>query len=166
MLDRCSRRVLALATWACSACGITGPSLPANAVRFNPPAVFAKWWALTEQCSGKSRPLESLTWYTAPVVTVGREQFAGYYDRDNNRIVLEAAWVPYGDLVRHEGRGGEDKFQRVYLFQLRLESLEGVNREAGGRNLQFRARRDGLLEVIPEETVDVVDDLHCFKCFK
>ena len=102
MLDRCSRRVLALATWACSACGITGPSLPANAVRFNPPAVFAKWWALTEQCSGKSRPLESLTWYTAPVVTVGRERYAGYYDPASNRIVLQANWVPYGDLVRHE----------------------------------------------------------------
>ena len=48
----------------------------------------------------------------------------------------------------------------VDLLQLRLQRLKGVDREAGGRDLQLGAGLERLLEVVAEQVVDVVDDFH------
>ena len=54
----------------------------------------------------------------------------------------------------------EDELQRLDLLQLRLQRLERVDREARGGDLAAWIRADRLLEVVAEQAVDVVDDLH------
>ncbi len=45
------------------ACAVSDSGLPAGAERFEPPAVYAKWWALTEQCSRRSGDVRDVSWY-------------------------------------------------------------------------------------------------------
>lgn len=82
---------------------ITAP-LPPNAERFAPPAIYTRWWAMTEACSGHSGDLAALRWYRAPgfVLTVNEQDAAGYYNFSENRIVLAEAYLDDGAAVRHE----------------------------------------------------------------
>lgn len=48
------------------ACEIATAPLPHGAERFDPPAVYAQWWSLTEQCSGIIRVRRSLAAAMAP----------------------------------------------------------------------------------------------------
>src|SRR5687767_13898568 len=51
---------------ACSS--LVDPDLPVNARQFTPPPVYARWWAMTQACSGLSGDLASVSWYVVPGV--------------------------------------------------------------------------------------------------
>lgn len=78
--------------------------LPANATRFAPPAVYARWWTMTEACSGRSGNLADIHWYRVPVseFMYGGQRAGGYTSRWSNRIVLTQAIIERGEMVRHE----------------------------------------------------------------
>ena len=93
--------MIALGVTACDL--ITAP-LPPNAEPFAPPAVYARWWAMTEACSGRSADLGAVRWYRVPGSRfIFRGQaVAGYWNSSTNRIVLAEDIVEQGDMVRHE----------------------------------------------------------------
>lgn len=81
----------------------TGP-LPSGAEAFEPPRAYARWWALTEACSGTSASYRAVTWYRAPGASIlhqGRE-LAGFWRANGNAIVLADEHVYDGPTVRHE----------------------------------------------------------------
>lgn len=88
-----------------NACETTGPALPAGAESFTPHAVYADWWALTEECSGLRGNLAGVEWYRVP----GAEEFplngtsvSGRWDAYHNRIIIAGPSEFRGDVVRHE----------------------------------------------------------------
>lgn len=100
-------RVLAAAfvgTLGLVSCGLATAPLPPNAEEFAPPAVYARWWAMTEACSGHSGNLAAVRWYHVPgfVLEVNGRDAAGYWSSDGNRIVLMDNLMDDGAGVRHE----------------------------------------------------------------
>jgi hypothetical protein len=82
----------------------TGP-LPGGAVRFDPPAVYARWWALVEACSGRQSDFNSWTWYRVPINAwraAGYQNFAAYTNVLGHRIVMEEGVESEGVIIRHE----------------------------------------------------------------
>ena len=65
-----------------------------------------------------------------------------------------------GDFVGNKGRCGEDEFQRIYLCKLRLEGFIGIDRKARCCDFQFVLRVDGGLQIVTQQRIDIVDDLH------
>jgi hypothetical protein len=106
----------------CFACGLTlallagacrqslEPGLPAGAVPFEPPAVYAIWWTQVESCAGFSGLLSgsysSVRWYQVPGATAffldGPEPIQGRWSADGNTITLAGRLVDDSMLVRHE----------------------------------------------------------------
>src|SRR5712671_6242500 len=89
------------------ACGhLTDPPLPVNAMRFDPPAVYTRWWTMVESCSGFTRAFGNVEWYSAPGVLLSPDgdgdRVDGYWSLASNRIVLVADDTLDGGLVRHE----------------------------------------------------------------
>lgn len=86
------------------ACRSATPPLPSDAVSFSPPAIYTRWWAMTEACSGHTGDLSALRWYRSPssAVFVDGESVNGYWTSDGNRIVLAEESVDNGSDVRHE----------------------------------------------------------------
>lgn len=89
-----------------AACGsLVDPDLPADAQRFAPPAVYARWWAMTEACSDLSGNLSSVSWFVVPgvrTVSLNGKQVDGYWSLGSNRIVIAEAGMLAGAKVRHE----------------------------------------------------------------
>lgn len=90
-------------------CGLTACSfivdpLPRGAERFAPPAVYARWWAMTEACSGRSGSMRAVDWYRVPGSQFmrGDQPAGGYWNRYTNRIVLAEVGIEHGPTVRHE----------------------------------------------------------------
>lgn len=85
---------------------MTDPALPPGATPLTPPPVFARWWAMTEACSGLSRDMSTVAWYVvtgSPTISEGgRSDLAGYYSGASNRIVLADTADLDGSSVRHE----------------------------------------------------------------
>ena len=84
---------------------LTDPALPRAAERFDPPPVYARWWAMTEACSGVTRPLGAVAFYRVPgarTVPTPDGDVAGYWSPQSNRVVLADFVVEDGGLVRHE----------------------------------------------------------------
>lgn len=84
---------------------IVDPELPTAATVFVPPPVYQKWWAMVETCSGVTRPLEDVTWFLVPLVSVfplNNEFVSGYWTQRSNRVVLAGALRLDGSVVRHE----------------------------------------------------------------
>jgi hypothetical protein len=79
-------------------------SFPSAAVEIAPPVPYARWWALTEACSGRSAPFSGVRWFVAPrsAMLLDGEQYSGYWFADGNRIVLESSALHSGEVVRHE----------------------------------------------------------------
>jgi hypothetical protein len=102
-----SRVFLLLAgLWVTGACGsITDPPLPGGARVVPAPELYARWWAMTESCSGITGSLDAVTWYEVPDVSSiplnGREVGA-YWSLASNRIVVAGNAALDGGLVRHE----------------------------------------------------------------
>ena len=87
-----------------AACGlITGP-LPPGAERFAPPAVYARWWSMTEACSAHSGDLSVVQWYRVPGMGFLHEgqEVSGFWASRTNRIVLADEVIEQGPVVRHE----------------------------------------------------------------
>jgi hypothetical protein len=96
-----------LAAAVLAACG--GPTdpaafpLPPGAARFDPPPVYARWWAQVEACSGLRGDLAAYTWYAVPGAVPHRSgPVAGYADPWNRRAVLADRYREDGAGVRHE----------------------------------------------------------------
>lgn len=84
---------------------LVDPDLPSNAEAFAPPAVYARWWAMTEACSGLSGDLASVSWFVVPgvsTVTLDGKSVEGYWSLPGNRIVIAGSGKLAGGLVRHE----------------------------------------------------------------
>jgi hypothetical protein len=83
---------------------ITGPRLPENAIRFDPPAVYAEWWRMTEQCSALGGDLSRVAWYVVPapsVTSADGDEVQGLY-LYGDRIVVSQNSMYSGHVVRHE----------------------------------------------------------------
>jgi hypothetical protein len=97
---------LTLAVVVAGACrGLVDPPLPDGAVRFTPPPVYARWWAMTEACAGRTGRLSSVKWYVVPNAATIESQGQpanGYWSAASNRIVLAGAVQYTGETVRHE----------------------------------------------------------------
>ncbi len=87
-----------------AACSLISAPLPSGAKRFVPPDVYARWWAMTEACSGRSGSLGTVQWYRVPgsQFVHGRQKASGYYSKYANRIVLAEQGKERGPIVRHE----------------------------------------------------------------
>jgi len=101
------RRCLALLALAGIACEtLTDPALPDAATILTPPPVYARWWAMTEACSGLHRDMSAVTWYVATgslSISDGKDDnLAGYYSPASNRIVLADTANLGGSVIRHE----------------------------------------------------------------
>lgn len=89
-------------------CGLVAFSLiarlPPGAEAFAPPTVYARWWAMTEACSGRSADLGAVHWYRVPGSRFmhGGQPTAGYWNKYTNRIVLAVEGIAQGPIVRHE----------------------------------------------------------------
>ena len=100
-------RSVFVALVACISCDyLVDPPLPPDATRFVPPPVYARWWTMVESCSGFSRPLGDVEWYSAQGQLTNpsnsREAVEGYYSLASNRIVLLSRNTIAGGTVRHE----------------------------------------------------------------
>jgi hypothetical protein len=83
----------------------TAPVLPAGAVPLTPPAVYARWWAMTESCSGMTGPLAAISFWHVPGVSSFRrddKNVLGYWTTAGNQIVLAGGAALDGGNVRHE----------------------------------------------------------------
>lgn len=98
------RRATVLMT-ALLAAGCSGGPLPPDAGPMNPvPAVYSRWWGMTESCSGTKGDLAALRWYVVPgaSVTLHGERVAGYWNANDNFVVLPSDLALHGEIVRHE----------------------------------------------------------------
>lgn len=93
-----------LVGYTLAGCNSVTDPLPENAVRFAPPAVYSRWWVMTEACSGYTHDLAEVGWYKVPgpQFTHNGQDVGGYYNLQNNQIVLAEDYVESGELVRHE----------------------------------------------------------------
>lgn len=140
---------------ACSL--ITGP-LPAGADRFAPPAVYARWWAMTEACSGRSGNLGAVAWYRVPGLQFvwDGQWVGGYWNRYGNRIVLAEVGLEQGPTVRHEmlhallQAGGHPRSQFLGACAA-VVRCQGICIEEGGP--WHLPRQDYV--VLPPESLDV-----------
>ncbi len=99
-------------------------------VAFAPPAVYARWWALTESCSGLAGSLESVRWMRAPASALQSAEGAGtvaYWSSTDNRIVLATNAVTNGRIVRHEMLHALSRF-RGHPVALFRDQCDGVVR--------------------------------------
>ena len=103
-LRRCRGFIAMLLVATLASCRWMTASLPANARAFQPPAVYARWWALTEACSGRSGDMGTVRWYrvASPEFQVDGQQATAYWGRRDNRIVLADDLMENGTAVRHE----------------------------------------------------------------
>ncbi|MEO6528813.1 MAG: hypothetical protein ABIP93_19505 [Gemmatimonadaceae bacterium] len=101
---RLARSTMLMFICGVSACELTTEPLPTDAVLFEPPAVYARWWKMTEACSGRSGDLAALRWYRvqSSSVTYNRRSFAGFWSANENWIVLARGQDDNGAAVRHE----------------------------------------------------------------
>lgn len=106
-----------LYTWCVTGCGWLTAPLPPAAVLFAPPAIYARWWAMIEACSGRTGDFTAVHWYRVPgaYIPVKGVDASGYWSTPGNRIAMAATEVDHGSAVRHEmlhallGKGGHPR---------------------------------------------------------
>ena len=97
-----------LSVIACSAVACHRPRvdpLPGTAQPFTAPPVFARWWAMTAECSGASTAMTDVKWFVVPGVSLfwrAGSVINGYWSREDNAIVLAQGAIDDGAVVRHE----------------------------------------------------------------
>jgi hypothetical protein len=105
MLSRVPR-ILALAALALACAERLEPApLPADAVPFGAPPVYARWWADVEACSGRQAPLARVRWFVVPRVDAfiaDGQRDSGLWIGRYRYIVLAESGLSDGLLVRHE----------------------------------------------------------------
>lgn len=100
-----ARHAVWLLLWAAPACiEGAGPTFPSDAIAFDPPLPYRRWWQMTEQCSGRAADFSSVTWYVVrqPTLTIGDGVYDGFWYGSGNRIVLAQPYLTNGATVRHE----------------------------------------------------------------
>lgn len=95
---------VATLVWLSSSCGGVTAPIPPNAQRFSPPAIYARWWKMTEACSGRTGAIAAVEWYRTPgaVFEYDGTTAGGYWSATGNLIVLAGGETDDGALVRHE----------------------------------------------------------------
>ena len=99
------RRSPAIALLACalsSCASLLDLVMPRGAEEMSPPAVYARWWQLTESCSGRSRDLASIRWYRTPGSSFIHDGEPAAGLSFGNRIVIAQEYLYDGPIVRHE----------------------------------------------------------------
>jgi hypothetical protein len=85
---------------------LVDPPLPSGATQFSAPAVYTRWWAMVEQCSGLSGSLNAVHWYSTPEQlwnpNNSTDPVEGYWSLASNRVVLNSNDTIDGPTVRHE----------------------------------------------------------------
>ena len=98
--------LLAFAIGALAACGdnIVDPALPEAAERFDPPAVYLRWWGMTQECAGVQRNFRDVKWYRTPAarIELNGEYVNAYWSMGSNRVVITDGARNDGSVVRHE----------------------------------------------------------------
>lgn len=78
---------------------------PDGAVPFTPPAVYASWWSMVEQCAGRRGNFQAVQWFLMPGAhsfDLGDMRVAGVWTRAGNAITVGEHARLNGQLVRHE----------------------------------------------------------------
>lgn len=92
--------------WICACTTIVDPALPHAAYQWVPPAVYQRWWAMTESCSGRTDSYSALTWYIVPGASSlplgNTPDVQAYWSEAGNRIVMIAQDTLDGAGRRHE----------------------------------------------------------------
>lgn len=142
----------ALALAGLAACDYLTDPVPPDADPFEPPAVYARWWAMTEACSGRRGDLAAVRWYRTPGSLMHDGQsLAGYWTSRGNTIVLRGDRVEDGQVVRHEMlhallRGGGHPHAQF------LGTCAGLV-SCGGCGEWHPSRRDFI--VVPPDSLEV-----------
>ena len=78
--------------------------LPTGAQPLGVPAVYQRWWAMTEACSGHRGDMSRVRWYEVPGATFPHngQAVSGYWTSAGNEIVLAHDYTDAGFAVRHE----------------------------------------------------------------
>lgn len=81
-------------------------SLPPTAEHFSPPDYYQDLWQKMEECSGKTRDMNEITFYMVPdsiffPVPMDTGRVAGYYDGVSH-IVIADYWLDIIPVVQHE----------------------------------------------------------------
>ena len=127
---------LSVATSACT--DLLAPLL-ANGRRMAPSAIYARWWAMTEACSGRTGDFASIKWYRAPgaFVSDGGSAVSGYYSSFGNFIVVTDSLADVGSGVRHEmlhallGVDGHPRDQFLGACRGLVECVDRCARDGG-----------------------------------
>ena len=100
------RRILTVIGGAAVACTEPHAAIPfpTDAHEIGPAAPYARWWAMTESCSGRSGSLAAVRFYTIPEATLEGDgaSFVAYWFEEGNRIVFVDGRSMNGATVRHE----------------------------------------------------------------
>jgi hypothetical protein len=70
-----------------------------------PPAIYARWWAMTEACSGRTGDFAAVRWFRVPgasVVKSDGSHVGGFYQSRGDFIVVSDDLSAYDAGVRHE----------------------------------------------------------------
>jgi hypothetical protein len=90
----------------CACTTLVDPPLPHTAYQWVPPAVYQRWWAMTESCSGLTGSYSALAWYIVPGVSSvplgDSPDVEAYWSEAGNRIVMIALDTLDGAVTRHE----------------------------------------------------------------
>lgn len=106
---RCRRSAGAVAALLLAGCALgaaPGPAPVQPARAFEPPPVYATWWARTERCAGRRSSLKAVRFYAVEAprgyIYLAGQRARAWWVRDGNRIYLPAHLVFDEQLVRHE----------------------------------------------------------------
>jgi len=147
------------------ACNFITAPLPPNAEPFAPPAVFARWWAMTEACSGHKGNMGGVHWYRVPGsrFILHGQPAAGYWNNSTNRIVLVEDAIEQGDMVRHEmlhallGVNGHPRAQFLGSCASLLPCQGTCIKDAG----QWHVPAQNYV-VLPPDSLDVTSHVELF----
>lgn len=78
--------------------------VPAAARPIDPPAIYTRWWSMTEACSGRTAPFGRVHWYRVPGGSAhgNGDDIVAYYSSAGPTIVVSDSAADYGAAVRHE----------------------------------------------------------------
>ena len=111
---------------------------PPDAVEVSPAAPYARWWAMTESCSGRSGNLAAIHFYVVPGATLegDGQSYRAYWYSEGNRIVFANGRSTNGGVVRHEmlhallGRGDHPREDFVDRCGGIVDFGDGLHEEA------------------------------------
>jgi len=84
---------------------IVDPAFPPTSVAFTPPPVYARWWDMTQSCSGITGSLAAVSWLVVPGTSDFQfkgQTVSGYWTAGSNSIVIADSVQLDGSVVRHE----------------------------------------------------------------